>query len=38
MAMAYVIVNNSINPGESKRLTVLHYIMRRPVYPLFSNK
>ena len=24
--MAYVIVNNSINPGESKRFTVMHYM------------
>ena len=38
MTMAYVIVTNLINPGESKRFTVMYYIMRRPVYPLFSNK
>ena len=37
MTMAYAIVNNSINPDEIKRFTVMHYIMRRPVYPLFSN-
>ena len=24
--MPYVIVNNSINPGESKRFTVMHYM------------
>ena len=38
MTMAYVIVTNLINPVESKRFTVMHYIMQRPVYPLFSNK
>ena len=38
MTKAYVIFNNSINPGESKRFTAMQYIMRRPVYPLFSNK
>ena len=38
MTMEYVIVTNLINPVESKRFTVMHYIMRRPVYPLFSNK
>ena len=35
MTMGYVIVTNSVNPGESKRFTVMHYIMRKPVYPLF---
>ena len=26
MTMPYVIVNNSINPGESKRFTVMQYM------------
>ena len=37
MTMGYVTVTNSINPSESKRFTAMHYIMRRPDYPLFSN-